>query len=409
MKTRFLAIILLLISSFSVINAQKIYYLSEGIDEAKRYFAENILELDQVEGLYKIHLDIQIHNVLTGIRNSYYDYYIVIVDPKKVENRDWPFVMALFENGELKPYGEIRKNGNTYTVTESDNFNRLVTAKFQMISSSNFSYSRSEGDEYTTSRRLVTANKIYPTSEMYQAAIYKEQSKKAASSGTGFLINDKGYILTNYHVIENAQNGNIKVIGINDDYNTIFWPSVEIVDKQNDLAILKIPPYDDSSETYLFKFNTSTFGEYLCIPINVPYTFKFNTASVGEDCFVLGYPLISSMGQDIKLTNGIISSKTGFDGNVAQYQISAPVQPGNSGGPLFDKDGNVIGIVQAKHTQAENAGYAIKSSYIRNLVELLPYTITLPQNNQLKGKTLPQQVELASKAVCTIIINDNNW
>ena len=71
----------------------------------------------------------------------------------------------------------------------------------------------------------------------------------------------------------------------------------------------------------------------------------------------------------------------------------------------IDKNGNIIGIVQAKHTQAENAGYAIKASYIRNLVELLPTTISLPKTNQLTRKTLPQQVEKASKAVCVIIVN----
>lgn len=111
------------------------------------------------------------------------------------------------------------------------------------------------------------------------------------------------------------------------------------------------------------------------------------------------------MGLDIKLTNGIISSKTGFEGNIAEYQMSAPVQPGNSGGPLFDKNGNIIGVVCAKHREAENAGYAIKASYIRNLVELLPTGITMPQTNLLAGKALPKQVELASKAVCMIIVN----
>lgn len=201
------------------------------------------------------------------------------------------------------------------------------------------------------------------------------------------MLSGEGYIITNNHVIEDARS--IKVSGINDDYNSSYTARVEITDKQNDIAILKIT---DSSFRPIAK---------------IPYTFKFTTSSVGEDCFVLGYPLISSMGQDIKLTNGIISSKTGYDGNIAQYQISAPIQPGNSGGPLFDKQGNVIGIVQAKHSQAENAGYAIKASYIRNLVDLLPTTISFPQTNQLANKTLPQQVQLASKAVCVIIVNDD--
>ena len=109
------------------------------------------------------------------------------------------------------------------------------------------------------------------------------------------------------------------------------------------------------------------------------------------------------MGEDIKLTNGIISSKSGFDGNIAQYQISAPVQPGNSGGPVFDKNGNLIGVVQAKHGAAENAGYAVKASYVRNLIDMLPNSITLTQTNMLSGKSLPQQVELASKCVVLII------
>ena len=111
------------------------------------------------------------------------------------------------------------------------------------------------------------------------------------------------------------------------------------------------------------------------------------------------------MGTDIKLTTGIISSKTGYEGSVAEYQISAPVQPGNSGAPLFDKSGNIIGVIKAKHTIAENAGYAVKASYVRNLVELLPVSIELPKSNVLLNKTLPKQVELASKSVCLIIVN----
>lgn len=221
--------------------------------------------------------------------------------------------------------------------------------------------------------------KLYPTAEML--------ARNSISSGTGFFIDKNGYIITNYHCVENAKS--IQISGIKGDINKKYKATIEITDKQNDLAILKIT---DASFTPL---------------ASIPYSFKFATSNVGEDCFVLGYPLINTMGKDIKLTNGVISSKSGYDGNVAQYQISAPIQPGNSGGPVFDKSGNVIGIVQAKHTQAENAGYAIKANYIRNLVELLPTPITLPTTNQLTGKSLPQQVELASKAICIVIINDD--
>lgn len=210
-------------------------------------------------------------------------------------------------------------------------------------------------------------------------------ARNATSSGTGFFLTKDGYVITNNHVIENAKT--IKITGINNDYQTSYKAKVEITDTQNDLAILKIIDSD-------FKSLTS-----------IPYSFKFNTSSVGEDCFVLGYPLISTMGTDIKLTTGIISSKTGYEGSVSEYQISAPVQPGNSGAPLFDKNGNIIGVIKAKHTIAENAGYAVKASYVRNLVELLPVSIELPNGNALLNKSLPKQVELASKSVCLIIVN----
>ena len=99
------------------------------------------------------------------------------------------------------------------------------------------------------------------------------------------------------------------------------------------------------------------------------------------------------MGDEIKLTTGIISSKTGFQGDVALYQISAPIQPGNSGGPLFDRKGNLIGIVNAKHKDAENVGYAIKTSYLKNLIESSTSTSILPNNNQVVGQPLTEKVK----------------
>jgi hypothetical protein len=108
------------------------------------------------------------------------------------------------------------------------------------------------------------------------------------------------------------------------------------------------------------------------------------------------------MGDEIKLTNGIISSKTGFQGDITSYQISAPVQPGNSGGPIFDNQGNLIGIINAKHTGAENASYGVKSSYLTGLLELLPGPPKLQTVNSLAGKSLTQQMELVRKFVYII-------
>ena len=210
------------------------------------------------------------------------------------------------------------------------------------------------------------------TSNFYGNIKIQSKGEAKEGSGTGFALKN-GYMATNYHVVEDAKS--IKVQGIRGDFNIKYNATVIATDKFNDLAIIKI---DDS------RFNG--FG-------TIPYRVKASTSEVGEDIFVLGYPLTTTMGDEIKLTTGVISSKTGFQGDVALYQISAPIQPGNSGGPLFDGNGNLIGIINAKHREAENVSYAIKTSYLKNLAESALSTSLLPTNNTVSGMSLSNKVK----------------
>lgn len=215
----------------------------------------------------------------------------------------------------------------------------------------------------------------------------EEQAKRAAEerarneqnnarpqnwTGTGVALKD-GYIVTNYHIVEEAKS--IFVQGIKGDFTVKYKATIIATDKYNDLALLRI------SDNRFNGFGT------------IPYNVKTSLSDVGEDIFVLGYPLTSTMGDEIKLTTGVISSKTGFQGDVSLYQISAPLQPGNSGAPLFDNKGNLIGIVNAKHEEAENVGYAIKTSYLKNLIESSISTSVLPNINQIAGLSLPEKVK----------------
>lgn len=220
--------------------------------------------------------------------------------------------------------------------------------------------------------------------KLYPSATDKIQSNISSKlgSGTGFGISSNGIIVTNYHVIDGAKS--VKVRGINSDFSKTYKAKVLVSDKNNDLAIIQIDDY-----------GFTTLGP-------IPFTIKTSLSGVGENIFVLGYPLRATMGDEIKLTNGIVSSRTGFQGDITSYQISAPVQPGNSGGPLFDSQGNLIGIINAKHSGAENASYAVKTSYLTSLIELLPSPPRLQTVNSLTGKTLTQQVELAKKFVYII-------
>ena len=212
--------------------------------------------------------------------------------------------------------------------------------------------------------------------KIYSPNIATVPSQKSAS-GTGFAITPNGLIVTNNHVIDGAKN--ITVKGVNGDFSKSYNAKFIIADKNNDLAIIQI---EDPS----FRLLSA-----------IPYVISPKTADAGSSVFVLGYPLRASMGDEIKLTNGIISSKSGFQGDVTTYQISVPVQPGNSGGAMYDSKGNVVGIVNAKLVGAENASYAIKTPYLMNLIETLPNVPKLQTVSSLANKTLTEQVKIIKK------------
>lgn len=199
-------------------------------------------------------------------------------------------------------------------------------------------------------------------------------------TGTGFALED-GYVVTNYHVVEDATK--ILIQGTNDVFNDAVEALVVATDKVNDIAILKIKV---SIDDYQLPYQINTF-----------------TSDVGEDIWVLGFPMTSTMGDEIKLTTGVISARSGFEGNSSMYQISAPVQPGNSGGPVFDKDGNLIGIVCAKHNGTENVTYAIKTNCLRNIIESSINHDILPHNNIISKMTLPEKVKMVKPYVYYIV------
>ena len=110
------------------------------------------------------------------------------------------------------------------------------------------------------------------------------------------------------------------------------------------------------------------------------------------------------MGKEIKVTEGIISSTSGAMGDITTYQITASIQAGNSGGPLFDDKGNLVGINSSKFKsdETENVNYSIKSSYVMNLIDALPKTIDLPSSTKLQSLPLTEQIKEISKYVVLI-------
>lgn len=204
----------------------------------------------------------------------------------------------------------------------------------------------------------------------------------ASGSGTGFAISTNGVIATAYHVIENANS--IQVRGVNGRFDKTLNARVIATDKVNDLALLKI---DDPSFVSLKA---------------IPYNIIKKQYDVGEECFALGYPLRSVMGDEIKLTNGLISSKSGYQGDITSYQFSATVQSGNSGGPLIDKKGNIVGVINARLSDYESAAYAVKSPYLHLLVSSADEYIALPTSSTLSGLAFTDLIREIKKFVYII-------
>lgn len=240
---------------------------------------------------------------------------------------------------------------------------------------------------------LLKITQAYNGSDVVLYRLYTEGASSSSSSspvhvgnawsGTGVAIGGR-YLVTNYHIVEGASN--LVISGISNVSKTEYDVEVIATDKNNDLAILKV--------------TDRAFGGF-----DIKYGCKTTTLDVGTSIYVLGYPLVATMGEDIKLTTGVISSRTGYEGDVSQYQMSAAVQPGNSGAPLFDDKGNLIGIVSSKHALAENSGYAVKLSYLKNLLESLDETISLPSTNSISSYSLPQQVKAISP--CVVMVKAN--
>ena len=188
--------------------------------------------------------------------------------------------------------------------------------------------------------------------------------------GTGFALSSDGYLVTNYHVVKGADS-----IYVQNNKGESFKVQTVYIDPAFDIAVLQIadPAFKSLSP--------------------LPYTFKKTNSELGEDVYTIGYPK-----DDVVYGKGYLSSATGFGGDSIAYQISIPVNPGNSGGPLMDGRGNVIGMVSGKQTQADGAAFAVKSDFILKAINDIPedslkQKIVINKRNTLAGLNRTQQIK----------------
>jgi S1-C subfamily serine protease len=174
--------------------------------------------------------------------------------------------------------------------------------------------------------------------------------EKSETSGTGFFVSTKGHILTNHHVVNECTTFKVTQAGLGND-------KVRLVasDEKNDLAVLATDLKPDS----------------------VP---SLRTAvRMGESISVYGFPLAGLLASTGNFTTGTVTALAGLGDDTRMIQISAPVQPGNSGGPLIDQYGNIVGVIVSKLNALrvakatddlpQNINFAIKSVIAQSFLE----------------------------------------
>ena len=188
----------------------------------------------------------------------------------------------------------------------------------------------------------------------------KDGKSHYAGNGSGFFVTTNGYVVTNHHVVDGAE----ELVMVWRD--TAYLMVVEDVDQKKDLALLKPalqryicfpdykkPPYP---------------SEYLQQGFTALKVNKSRVCDVGDTIYVIGYPMIDIQGMEAKVTKGIVSSLTGFKGQKEVFQMDAAIQGGNSGGPVVDEKGRLVGVSVASLRGGENVNYAIKLNEVEKFL-----------------------------------------
>lgn len=208
--------------------------------------------------------------------------------------------------------------------------------------------------------------------------------------GSGFLVGRDGWIVTNHHVVDGCDSDSVTVNRPGTSHDAKVKAEVKAVDSNDDLALLKAKSEVDE---------TATFSES-------------QSASHYEEVTVAGYPLPGLLSSGLKLTHGYVNSLYGPEDDLKLLQISAPVQKGNSGGPLLDGAGNVIGVVVSKLDALkvasligdipQNVNFAIKGGTVRGFLDNSIFDVDYerrPSNKKLEKEQIAERARTFTVAI----------
>jgi serine protease Do len=211
----------------------------------------------------------------------------------------------------------------------------------------------------------------------------KEEVPSAIYAGTGFLISANGFLITSSHVVRGADS-----VFVENQKFGMLKAEVVSSDATNDIAVLRIiQPFPS---------------------VSLPFTIRKAEEQLGEQVFTLGFPR-----EDIVYGEGTISAMTGFKQNLSSYQIAVPVNPGNSGGPLLNHHGDVIGMITGVQTETTATAFAVKSSVLLDAIANVPLDSlrkppVLPGQNKIRSLTRVQQIRKLQDYVFVVKVYNNH-
>ena len=253
--------------------------------------------------------------------------------------------------------------------------------------------------------RLKKQNQSKPKQVAKRPQPKKSPPPKSGITGSGFFVSKLGHIVTNEHVVR--QCGSVTV---GDNANKQVTASVIETDKRNDLALLRI------SSTQMASAETKTLISKLAVyfaPVASEGLMRSDDIELGEDVLVSGYPYGELFSNSIKVTKGIVSANKGMGDDSGQFQIDAAVQPGNSGGPIYDENGNIVGVVVAQLNKLkvakaigslpENVNFGIKASTVRQF--LTSAGLPTKWSNRTERKSTKELAQIAKNQTVMVVCN----
>ncbi|MFD2599965.1 S1C family serine protease [Sphingobacterium corticis] len=266
-----------------------------------------------------------------------------------------------------KMWNVLRINGVAAAVVA------VISSLATLYSTGYFSTIKKTTSDYSALRREV--NNVKRNVNAQHTAIKKINNNQNEQptihyGATGFLLNKNGYVVTNYHVVNDADS-----VHLQNRQGNSYKADIIYKDMEKDLAILHISDGE-------FKPNK-----------NIPYSFRSQDLDLGDDIFTIGYPRDEAV-----YGEGYLSSSTGYAGDTLAYQISIPLNPGNSGGPVFDHYGNIIGIISGKQKGIDGAGFAIKTEALMNALKDIPADVlkgdvSLNDKNSMSAMSRTEQIK----------------